>query len=383
MARRPSSPSPRPRARVPRPQAKAARPRVRTIAALAAVVFVAFLGSAAWWRSTTLSRTLARAEAASRAGDHVTALEAWRAVNATSQARSASLLAEAHAALALGRAGEADGALARAAEADPTNSEPWRYRLERFRVLDLPLAALDVGWAAYAAVPSTARRGVLRDLTLALIADLPEDLARPTLARWADANPNLPDLDARVALLRRFSSMPREGDPDRATRIAELTALLASHPEHVAAREALVSDLADAGEPERGRALLDAWPKPLRDARYERLRGRWEIDYDHQPSLAVSAFQAAIESLPHDWKTRVRLSRSLHSLGRQPEARQEAETVSRIRETLDPVKLGPRLAADLDRLDAPKSLLDLADLCARAGLARLSEAWRREAVSAR
>ena len=172
-------------------------------------------------------------------------------------------------------------------------------------------------------------------------------------------------------------------DPDRATRIAELNALLASHPEHVAAREALVSDLADAGEPERGRALLDAWPKPLRDARYERLRGRWEIDYDHQPSLAVSAFQAAIESLPHDWKTRVRLSRSLHSLGRQPEARQEAETVSRIRETLDPVKLGPRLAADLDRLDAPKSLLDLADLCARAGLARLSEAWRREAVSAR
>src|SRR5438270_680973 len=89
---------------------------------------------------------------------------------------------------------------------------------------------------ALAAGAPAARAGVLRDLTLALVADLPDDLARTTLARWASA-PGGSDRDARVSLLRRTAAMPRAGDPDRAERVAELSSLLAADPGHPAARE--------------------------------------------------------------------------------------------------------------------------------------------------
>ena len=96
-----------------------------------------------------------------------------------------------------------------------------------------------------------ARPQLLRELTLAALTDLPDDLARSTLKRWIDADPG--DVDARVAFLRRIGAEPRADDPDRESRLVQLRDLLASHPEHVDAREALVTALADAGEPERGR----------------------------------------------------------------------------------------------------------------------------------
>ena len=93
-----------------------------------------------------------------------------------------------------------------------------------------------------------------------------------TLRRWIDADPG--DVDARVALLRRIGAGPRADDPERESRLAQLRDLLASHPEHVDAREALVTALADAGEPEAGRKLLETWPLEQRDGRFWRLRGR-------------------------------------------------------------------------------------------------------------
>ncbi|GAC1474442.1 MAG: hypothetical protein NVSMB9_24830 [Isosphaeraceae bacterium] len=347
------------------------------------VSVVVLAGTVFWWRATWPARRVARAEAATRAGRHAEAFEAWREVNAAGLASSGGLLAEARAALALGRVAEADRALARATDADPTNPEPWRLRLERLRMEDLALEALKVGWSAYAAVPSRARRGVLRDLTLALLADLPDDLARETLTRWANADPSRPDRDARVALLRRIAAMPRSGDPDRASRVDELSHLLAADPAHRVAREALVTALADSGEPERGRAVLEAWPAADRDARYWRLRGRWDLEYDRRPDRASAAFQRALADLPHDTKTRFRLSRALHALGREAEARREALAVNRTREALDPLRLGPRLASDLDRIADPAALADLADLCAHVGLDSLADAWNREAAEAR
>jgi tetratricopeptide (TPR) repeat protein len=326
-----------------------------------------------------------QAEAATKAGDWPLALEAWRTVNATDQARASSFLAEAKAALALNRAGQAVLVLNRTSALDPSNPTPWRLQLELLRVEDRAVEAQAAGWAAYEAVPPASRWGVLRDLTLALLADLPDDLARQTLAKWATADPRAPDHDARVALLQRFATMPRAGDPDRPSRIAELTALLEHDPRHVAGREALVVALADAGEPDLGRTALDAWPEPLRDARYWRLRGRWDVEYNHEPARAVDEFRRALSDLPHDWKTHFRLARALRTLGRDDEAKQEAETVARLREILDPSTLGPRLAADLApaRATDPRALLDLADLCARSGLTRLAEAWRREADAPR
>ena len=332
----------------------------------------------AGWRVTLPARRVSRAQDAARAGHFAEALDLWRVVNADSTARPEFLKAEARAALALGRAAEADRALARASAADPGDPAPWRLRLERLRVLDLPLEAQALAGSALAAVADADRRSILRELTLALLADLPDDLARSTLSRWADS-----DLDARISLLRRFALMPRADDPDRAARIAELTQILAAHPDHLGAHEALISDLLDAGEPDRARAALALWPGPesSRDARFWRLLGRLSLDHDHLPALAAESFNRALSTLPHDWKTRARLARALHSLGRESASRLEAETVNRTREALDPSTLGPRLSSDLSLLDRPSSLLDLSALASRVGLSPLASSWRREASS--
>ena len=140
--------------------------------------------------------------------------------------------------------------------------------------------------------------------------------------------------------------------------------MLASHPEHVGVREALVTALADAGEPERGRTLLETWPVEQRDGRYWRLRGRWDLEHDHRPDQAVTALRAALADFPQDWRIHYRLARALQIVNRPEEARREAETVGRIRELLDPLTLGPKLDAAFAHLDEPAAFATLADLCA-------------------
>jgi len=327
-----------------------------------------------WLVAESPARLRSRAEAATRAGDWTTALRYWRAVNGTKAAQSITHLEEARACLALGLAAQAEYGLHQAITADPADPEPWRLLLKILQVEDRSLEALHVAWKAYDQVHPEARRVLLRELTLSLLADIPDELARTTLRRWVEADGA--DVDARVALLQRIATQPRAADPDRASLLAAMEALLAEHPDHIAAREALVTALADAGEPNRGRVLLDDWPQSARDARYWRLLGRWELEYDHRPDRATAAFQTALAEFPQDWRSWSRLARALRILGHDAEGRQAAETVRRIREVLDPLVLGPRLDAAFDHLDDPVALRDLAALCNRAGLTRLADAWR-------
>ena len=325
--------------------------------------------------------SIAEAEAAGRAGDWAGAAARWEAFHRANRGRGSTRMAEARAALKAGRAAQAERALRRAVDLTPDDPEPWRLWLDLLRVEDRAVEAQSVGWRAYAAVPPAARRGVLRSLTLALLAEPPDDAAVAALDRFIAADPS--DLDARVARLRRVPADPRAGDPGRAARAAELEALLARDPGHVDAREALADALAEAGRVDRGRAILDGWPASSRDARFDRLAGRWALEYEHRPDLAVAGFRRALAELPHDARTHYRLARALSASGRPAEARAEADALSRLRELLDPAPLGRRLADDLARLDEPSACLDLADLCSRAGLSRLADAWRREAAEAR
>jgi tetratricopeptide (TPR) repeat protein len=341
------------------------------------------LGAVAWTGGLNLAsptRLRAAAESAARAGDWQKALQSWRALNGTAAAGAATHLGEARACLALGLAAQAETSLRRAAAADPADPEPWRLLLEILRVEDRTIEANDLGWEAHDRVPPRARRAILRELTLALLADLPDELVRTTLGRWINADASGNDVDARVVLLQRIAAQPRAADPNRASRLAALEALVASHPNHVGAREALATALADAGEPDRGRAVLDGWPGPEsdRDARYWRLRGRWELEYDHQPDRAATAFRRALVDLPQDWRTWYRLARALRMIGRDDQARQAAVAVGRIREVLEPMVLGPRLDAAFGHLDDPAALRDLAALADHVGLTRLAEAWRAE-----
>ncbi len=325
-------------------------------------------------RAPDPARLRVQAEAAAQAGDWTRALELWRQLNATRGATTATLLGEGRACLARGLASQAERALQRVVAADPANADAWLLLLKILRAEDRVIEAFRLGWTAVDQVAPEARAELLRELTLAALTDLPDDLARTTLKRWIDADPT--DVEARVAYLRRIGAEPRSADPDRGERLAQLTALLASHPDHVGVREALVTALADAGEPERGRAILGEWPVGDRDGRYWRLKGRWDLDQEHRPDEAVTALQTALRDFPQDWRTHYRLARALTMINRPQEARREAEIVSRIRELLDPLTLEPKLDASFAHLDQPAALRALAELCTRAGLIRLADAWR-------
>jgi tetratricopeptide (TPR) repeat protein len=319
----------------------------------------------------------ARALAASRAENWPMALEAWRRVNRSPAADSLSWRAEARACLALGRAGQAERALEKTSAHSPGDPDPWLLRLEIMRIENRLVDALLLGRRAMAAVSPDQRLAILRGWTLALLADAPDDLARSTLRRWLAADPD--DLDALMALERRMSEFPRAGDPPLAERLQRLRTLTRAEPDAVGPREALIVALAEAGDPEDGRAMLSAWPKHLRDARYERLKGRWDLEYDQDYESAIQHLTRALDALPHDTKTRYRLARALQAAGHTEEARHASAEVTRMREILEPVRLGKRLDHDLEQLDDPAARRDLADLCASVGLRELADAWQREA----
>ncbi len=315
-----------------------------------------------------------RAEAASTRKDWGEALTLWRRVNASTAATASTWAEEGRACLALGRAAQGEEALRRATELDPRPERPWVLRLEMLRVEDRWPEIEAVGRQALEGVAPEGRAAVLRELTLAVLSDLPDDLARDTLKKWSAADPD--DYEAETALLRRIAADPRSDDLDRSTRLARLEAIVAAHPDRAGPREALAGLLADGGDVDRGRAVLDAWPESARDSRYDRLRGRWDLDYDGRPAEALEAFRRALTTAPHDWRTHYRLTRALTALGRRDEAEAEAKTTARIREALDPMTFGPAIEDALSKIDRPGARAILADACARVGLNRLAAAWR-------
>jgi tetratricopeptide (TPR) repeat protein len=345
--------------------------------ALGIIVFVLFAAWISWWAMDSPAQLISRAEAASHSGNWALALRYWRMVNATKAARSMTHLQEARACLALSRAAQAERSLRRAIDDDASGSEPWRLLLEILRVEDRIVEAQRLGWEGYDQVQPRERLTLLRELTLTLLVDLPDELVRSTLHRWITADNT--DIDARVALLQRIAAQPRAADPDRPSLLAAMETILIEHPDHVGTREALVSALADSGEHDRGRNILDAWPEASRDARYWRLRGRWELEYDHHAEQAVAALRTALVELPHDWRSWYRLARALQTSRPGRESTEAALTTRRIREVLDPLTLGPHLDSTLDHIDNPAACIQLASICERAGLNRLAIAWRAQA----
>lgn len=325
-------------------------------------------------RPEEASRLRRRAEAAAAGKDWPAALELWRRVNASSAATASTLMEEGRAALALGLAARGEEALRRATAADPALARAWILRLEILRVEDRWLEADAIGREALEKVAPEDRAAVLRELTLAALSEVPDDLARDTLRKWIAADPG--DVEAEAALMRRIAADPRPDDPGRDARLARLEAMVSAHPDRPGPREALASLLADDGDVERGREVLDAWPAAARDARYDRVRGRWDLEYDARPEQAAAAFRRALDAAPHDWRSHYRLARALAALGRRDEADREARATARIREALDPMTAGRALEDALSKVDRPGPRAAIADACARVGLAGLARAWR-------
>lgn len=282
-------------------------------------------------------------------------------------------LEEARRALSEGRGAAAERALVRASKQDPTDPIAWCLRLELLRLEERRHEAGVVGREALAAVRGPGRRDVLKALTLALLADVPDDTARSALRRFLDADPA--DTDARVALSRRFAMAPRPGDPGPVERVSLLEGLLDRRPEHAGARAALIEALLDVGEPGRAERVLDGWPETERDAAYDRLKGRLALEHRDDPRQAVEALERAVSAQRSDWSGRYLLARARHALGDNDGARHDADIVGRLREALAPETLGPRLDKDLAHLDDPAARRDLADLCTRVGLDDLARSW--------
>jgi thioredoxin-like negative regulator of GroEL len=175
-----------------------------------------------------------------------------------------------------------------------------------------------------------------------------------------------------------MAAQPRAADPNRHTILEWMETLLAAHPDNINVREALVSTLADSGELERGQEVISTWPEEQHDARYWNLRGRWQLEYDHQPKEAVLSLEKALQETPQDWRTWYRLARALSSIRRNEESLKAAERVKRLRELLDPLSLGPRLDRLFEHQRTTGTLLELAKLAEQAGLLRLATAWRSE-----
>lgn len=362
-----------------RPEAtEAGRFRGRLILGIGLILAMAAGIIVAVWIIAEESPTSLRLQAdeAAKRGRWEEALRGWREVNRIG-GDVHSQLAEARAALALGRAAQAERALIGASRLGPMEADPWLIRLEILRMEGREFEAQEIGEQALESVRIGSRREVLRALTLALLAEPPHELARRTLQRWIDADPD--DREAQVALFRRMTNRPRTDDPTATERAELLESLLQSDPEHVGTREVLLLTLAELGQPDRGRQWLESWPLDRRDARFERIKGRWALEYVGRPDLAVIALQRALSVMPQDGRSRYRLARALQQLGRSDVARQVAEGLGRLRELLDPSRLGPRFDANLANLDEPEACQDLADLCESAGLEWLARAWRQEA----
>lgn len=383
--RRAASPSPRP-VRAGRSSNRSNDPRRRLLLAVTGLAILSVVALAAWAMLPADSSRLERqARQAADARDWDRAADLLARRNARDDAPAESLLAEARAQLARNHAREAELALRRATAADPRLAEAWLLILEILRLEDRQPEALRIGREAEAAVDHADRLRIRRALTLALLADAPDHIALPTLRSWAEADPD--DLDSHLALIaRQAQTGPRGAGPvaaRAAARVVSLEDLLARNPRHIGVRAAVISALAEAGQIDRGRELLDSWLSEDRDLRYDRLRGRWDLEYDHRPAEAVASFERVLAGLPHDWKTRTRLARALHAVGRDADARAQADIVARHGEIVRPDRLGARLSHDLERQDDPTALDDLARLCDSLGLSDLATSWREEAATAR
>ena len=152
------------------------------VAVLSGIVLLLLLVMISWLAAESPTLLRSQAEAAARAGDWTTALRYWRAVNATVAAQSSSTW-ERRGHAWLGRASQAEFSLHRAIRADPADSESWRLLLELLLVEDRTLEVQRLGWEAYDQIRPEARRELLRELTLGLLANLPNEQIRTTLQR--------------------------------------------------------------------------------------------------------------------------------------------------------------------------------------------------------
>ncbi len=372
----------RPRPRRPAP-VSTSRPK-RGWLVLGVVVTGVVLGTIIWAMLPVSPTTLRkRAEDAEARNNWPDALLAWRKLNTTDAARGKTWMGEARACLALDLAAQAEVALKKATDADPADIQAWRSWLDILRTEGRLLDSERVGWRAYTSVEHGQKSTILKDLTLALLFfddtldNLPDDRTLARLDRWVKADPD--DVAARIALHRRVASLPRPGDPDVAEWIEYLSRVVSTRPDEIMAREALVQTLSDLGEIDPGRAALDGWPENRRDAGYARLKGRWDLEYDKNPARAATNLDFALKQLPQDWRSRALLARALQALNEPEAARKQAAEVAALRELLDPANLVPRLAADFSGWEDARARNDLINLCSRAGLERLADAWRREA----
>ncbi len=309
-----------------------------------------------------------RAQRLAERGRWSDALEAWRIVNEATEADTDSRIAHAEAAIAVGRPGEAESALRPLLEARTPRPRAWTLMLDLLRIQERRDEALMLTRRGLDTVDLEHTPVLLRAGVQAVLTDVPDDQVRTTLRAWMAAEPDAPH--AEIAYQRQIARRPRLDDPSAEDRADRLWDLVRAWPEFAPARIALVEALADAGRPLEARPVLEDWPETAASTGHQRIRGRWALEFEGAPGLAVEALEPVVDRVPHDWKSRYRLARALRLLGHTNRARIEARRVFLTRERLEPNELRPLLRQLDDGMPVP----DLAQRLRDVGLTRLAKA---------
>ena len=257
---------------------------------------------------------------------------------------------------------------------NPDKPDGWLLILDLTRILgnsDLMMA--DV--SSLLKIESVNRNtAVLVGATLGLLTDLDQQDVRSRLKRWTEKEPNSPL--ALSSLLLRYAENPLPEDPSRDVRINLARSVATQHPKSIPAMTSLIETLFNGGFYEEAIQVLESWPVEMRaESAWHRLQGRRLQDADGKHTEAVLEFQAALKFNPHDWKTRYRLARALAAAGRIEESRNEARSMSLIRESLEPNRLAELLKSAIPKGRSPEPER-LISLLQSIELTTLANAWR-------
>jgi hypothetical protein len=212
--------------------------------------------------------------------------------------------------------------------------------------------------------------------TFGILTAMNAEESQERLRRWAETEPESPM--ATVWLLARQFEEFDLGGGSGSGSFDEADKLAARWPSDPDVLRIYVESLFLRGDYEKVRLTMDRWPEDLRDSvAWSRLSGRRALEVDKDPGTAILHFRNVLAKIPHDWRTRYRLSRALSGAGQAEEARVEAKRTVEIRELLDPSGLEAKLKEAFPKgsQPVPSKLIELLTRIDQTELARAWSEW--------
>lgn len=356
------------------------RLRVATLPVIGGILLVLTLLMLSGRSQSDHRKRIAEAE---RTRKPIEVLAAWDAFAADyPEALSAEdMVRWARACLAADRPSQASTILDRWSSRDVTGADGWVLRIELSRALGDADAIAHTLAMTLKRPEARHSLSFLSTATFGILTMMSPDEMRERLRRWSDTESGEPL--AKAWLLNRQFADASELGIDVARLSDEARELVSRHPESAEARRVLTEMLFEQGYYAEASQVLAGWPVGSRNSvSYERLEGRRLLEIAGDATPAIASFRKVLEVMPHDWRTRYRLSKALARSGRMDEARAEARQTVAIREALEPTTLERLLKAAFPSGSEPEPQ-SLIPLLRSVGLTELAGAWQERSATQR